>query len=108
LIIRDWDEIGDVPIGKYVGICDENSKVDVSEIVNLVDMDVVGIERDVSEVVMDVFGVDFDTFKVGVVVVKVWVDVMIIDMIDIDVGACINGFISIMSEIGVDDEVDEI
>ncbi|KAH9292120.1 hypothetical protein KI387_042706, partial [Taxus chinensis] len=36
------------------------------------------------------------------------IGVMIIDMVDIDVGAGINGAIGTMSVIGVDDEVDEI
>ncbi|KAH9292121.1 hypothetical protein KI387_042707, partial [Taxus chinensis] len=64
LSIGDWDEIGGVAIGKDVGTCNKDAKVDVSGIVDVVDVDVVGIERDVSEVVMDVFGVDVGIVKV--------------------------------------------
>ncbi|KAH9291666.1 hypothetical protein KI387_043146, partial [Taxus chinensis] len=111
------DEIGGVAIGKDIGTCDKNELVDVSGIVDVVDVDVVGIERDVSEVMMDVFGVDVGIVKFSVVVVKVWIDVdveklvevnmigvMIVDMVYIDVGAGINGAIGTMYAIGTYDE----
>ncbi|KAH9331275.1 hypothetical protein KI387_003383, partial [Taxus chinensis] len=121
LSIGDWDEISCVAIGKHIGTRNENELVDVSGIVDVVDADVFGRERDVSEVMMDVFGVDMGIVKFSVVVVKVEIDVdvenlvevdgicvMIVDMIDIDVGAGINGAIGTMYAIGEEDEVDEI
>ncbi|KAH9303949.1 hypothetical protein KI387_008353, partial [Taxus chinensis] len=93
-----WDEIGGVAIGKDVSTREENSKVDVSGIVDVVDVNVAEIKRGESEKMMDVFYADVGIVKVGVVVVKAGIDVdlekvvevnginvMIIDMVDIDV-----------------------
>ncbi|KAH9299474.1 hypothetical protein KI387_031156, partial [Taxus chinensis] len=69
LSVEDWDKIGDVGMGKYVGICDEDVKVDISEFFDVLDIESVGIHRevgvignfmDVSDVVMGVFDVDVD------------------------------------------------
>ncbi|KAH9298827.1 hypothetical protein KI387_030509, partial [Taxus chinensis] len=92
LSVEDWGKIGDVAIGKDVGMCDEDVKVVVSEFSDVVDIGVVGIDGemgtigmfgDISDVVIGVFDVDVDKMIVGIV--KVNVDVLKVG-IDVDVG----------------------
>ncbi|KAH9305899.1 hypothetical protein KI387_010303, partial [Taxus chinensis] len=97
----------DVAMGKDLGICDEEFKVDVSEFVDVVDIEVVGIDRevgiigtfrDVSDVEIGVFDVDVDK---GLDVIG-WV------MIDVDEIVGMVKFYVDVVKVGIDVDAEQV